>query len=182
MMQNARYVANLTRTCTLKKLRGDLSATNAEMKLRFRNSKSRNGWLYTNYSQNDCLDKTYIISGYLKAVEQLLYWIIPRTDGQAQIAISTNQGYVYVDVTSPDFCKATLGNMVYFLRDITNRGIFNSKLSSYALKTLSLVINEWVQKERNGYFHKHNIEKQSVVTEVRDFSLCCYFLILGAIK
>lgn len=139
-------------------------------------------WLYTNYSQNNCLDKTYIISGYLKAVEQLLYWIIPRTDGQAQIAISTNQGYVYVDVTSPDFCKATLGNMVYFLRDIANRGIFNSKLSSYALKTLSLVINEWVQKERNGYFHKHNIEKQSVVKEVRDFSLCCYFLILGAIK
>lgn len=44
MMQNARYAANLTRTCTLKKLRGDLSATNAEMKLRFRNSKSRNGY------------------------------------------------------------------------------------------------------------------------------------------
>ena len=139
-------------------------------------------WLYANYMHNDGLDKTYIVTGYLKALEQLLFWLIPKTANKAKINIAANGGFINIEVTSYEFYKATLGNMVYFLRDINNRKIYESTISRAALSTLTSVINEWVQKGRNGYFHKDNIEKREVIDDIRLLSISCYFLILGAIK
>ena len=112
-------------------------------------------WLYKNHMKNDLLDKTYVISA--------------------------PEGIKNISVDSPDFCKATLGNMVYFLRNINNRNVYFPGISKMSISGITLIINKWVQSERNGYFHKHNMSSLEKVTEIRNSTFLLYYLILGSL-
>lgn len=139
-------------------------------------------WLYRNHMKNDLLDKTYVITGYLKSIEQLLFAIIHKMDTVHTIGISASDGIKNVAVDSPDFYKATLGNMVYFLRNINNRNAFFPGLSKMSISGISLIINKWVQSERNGFFHKDNMSSLEKVTEIRNSTFLLYYLILGSLS
>lgn len=138
-------------------------------------------WLYKNHMKNDILDKTYVITGYLKSIEQLLFNVISTMDKLHTIGVSSPNGFKEVSVDSPEFFKATLGNMVHFLRNIDNKDIYPSGISKISMSGISLIISIWVQNERNGYFHKHNMSSIKKVNEIRSNTLLLYYLILGSL-
>ena len=138
-------------------------------------------WLYKNHMKNDLLDKTYVITGYLKSIEQLLFAVIGSMGASHTIGISSPDGIKMVTVDSPEFFKATLGNMVYFLKNINNRDVYHSGISKTSISGISLIINKWVQSERNGFFHKHNMSSIEKVNEIRSNTFLLYYLILGSL-
>ena len=131
--------------------------------------------------KNDLLDKTYVITGYLKSIEQLLFAVIGSMGASHTIGISSPDGIKMVTVDSPEFFKATLGNMVYFLKNINNRDVYHSGISKTSISGISLIINKWVQSERNGFFHKHNMSSIEKVNEIRSNTFLLYYLILGSL-
>jgi len=138
-------------------------------------------WLYNNNPINDILDNTYIITGYIKSVEQLLCWIISGFSSEYSISINTKNGIKVVSVDSDDFFKATLGNMLFFLKDFENRGIYLKGIKNYSINGLYRIINSWVQNERNGYFHKDNLSNIQELAKIRNRTFLVYFLLLGSI-
>lgn len=87
-----------------------------------------------------------------------------------------------IDVQSDDFYKATLGNMLYYLKAYSNRRIYRSNISNNAIKKSIEIIRTWIKVERNGYFHKHNIQSLERVKEIREGTFLLYFLLIGSIK
>lgn len=139
-------------------------------------------WLYKSNSKDNMLDKTYLVTGYIKSVEQLLSYIVKSQSSKYKIAVLDHGGLKEVPANSNESLHATLGNMVYFLKSFENRSIFFDGVSSKAIKTISSIIQEWIKNERNGYFHKHNINNLDKVDNIRNSTLLIYFLLLGSIK
>ena len=70
------------------------------------------------------MEKTYIVTGYIKSVEQLLSFIIRESaDPGDHIGIIGRGGIEEVDILSEDYYKATLGNMIYYLKSYSSRHI-----------------------------------------------------------
>lgn len=140
-------------------------------------------WLFDNLNGADSLEKTFVVSGYLKSVEQLLAYIIKRSAHENdQISVASSAVFSNVDILSDAFNKATLGNMVYHLRQRSSRHLFVGGLSGTAIRIVNAIVGEWVQHERNGYFHKHNIRSEQRVKEIRNKTYLLYFLILSALN
>ena len=68
-------------------------------------------WLYKMNRRDDKLDKTYIITGYIKSVEQLLSSIVQSQPDDYKIAIMNKDGFKEVPANSSESLSATLGNM-----------------------------------------------------------------------
>ena len=141
-------------------------------------------WLFQNYKKDNNLDKTYIIAGYVKSVEQLLYHIISSLNPNHSISLTNHKTNEKenVSVNSETFFNATLGNMVYFLKDVQNRDIYIEGLNSEVIQCIISIINRWVYKERNGYFHKHLLCDMRKVNTIRNRTFLLYYLILGGIR
>ena len=141
-------------------------------------------WLFQNQAKDNDLDKTYIIAGYVKSVEQLLYHVISSLDPTHAIALMNNKTKAkeMVPVNSEALFNATLGNMVYFLKDIQNKDIFVEGIDSDVIQCMISIINRWVYKERNGYFHKHLLCDMKKVYQIRNRTFLLYFFILGGIR
>lgn len=139
-------------------------------------------WLYNNNYISNLLDNTFYITGYVKSVEQLLCWIISGFSSDYSISINTTNGIKTVSIDSPDFFKATLGNMLFFLKNFENRAIYHSGIDPFAIQGLYKIINTWVQNERNGYFHKDNFSRKERIEAIRNRTFLVYFLLLGSIN
>lgn len=139
-------------------------------------------WLFNNYFYDDCLEKTYIVSGYLKSIEQLLRYCISKVGSDSEISIPTKGGFKSISIESTEFYKATLGNMIYFLKQYENKDIFSNTIGFSSIKTIISIINEWVQRERNGYFHKGNIDSVDTVESIRNRTMLLYHMILGSLN
>lgn len=140
-------------------------------------------WLYKNLNNNDLLEKTFIITGYMKSVEQLLAYVIKNTaDTKSKISVQSGGYLVNVDIHSENFYKATLGNMMYYLKDYENRKIYFEEITREAINKMMSIIREWINDERNGYFHKDNIQSVERVTEIRAKTFDLYFLVLSTLK
>jgi hypothetical protein len=138
-------------------------------------------WLFNNYFHDDCLEKTYIIAGYLKSIEQLLHYCIGRAGVNSEISIQMNGAFRSVRVESEDFFKATLGNMIHYLRQCESREAFSKKGTHASIKKITKIISKWSMKERNGYFHRHNVNDADRIRSVRDRTILLYCLIIGAL-
>lgn len=139
-------------------------------------------WLYNINQRDDKLDKTYIITGYIKSVEQLLSTIIQSQPDGYKIAIMNKGGFKEVPANSSESLSATLGNMVFFLKCFDNQGIFQDAITRKTVRAISGIIQEWIKHERNSYFHKDNIVDLNRVDQIRDCTIIIYFLLLGSIK
>lgn len=135
-------------------------------------------WLFQKQMKNDYLDKTYIVAGYFKSIEQLLAYCIRLVSGDSLIDIYSGRR---VAVSSADFAKATLGNMQHFIGDLSNRELFDSRLSNRTIVLLNKQLAQWIKQERNGYFHRDNIVDAEFIDKIRDATYNMYLLILGSL-
>jgi hypothetical protein len=120
-------------------------------------------WLFRNYFHNDCIEKTYVISSYLKSVEQLLAYSIYRSCSQ-------------------DFSRkrlGSLGNMTDYLK--YHHGVFNKSLDCASIPIIVDVIKKFGVKKRDVYFHKQNVRDTGVVRDVRNRTLLLYCIIVGSL-
>ena len=149
----------------------------------FCNSFITSEWLYDNLNIGSKLEKTYIVTGYIKSIEQLMSFLIrASSDEHSQIGIQGSNGIRNVDVQSDDFYSATLGNMMFYLNAYANRKIYKTNVSNNAIRKSIDIIRDWIKVERNGYFHKHNIQSVERVDEIRRKTYLLYFLLIGAIS
>lgn len=140
-------------------------------------------WLYDNLNVGSKLEKTYVVTGYIKSVEQLMTFLIRESsDDHSTIGICGGDGIKNVDVQSDDFLSATLGNMMYYLKAYSNRKIYKTGISNNAIKKSIDIIRDWIKVERNGYFHKHNLQSADRIAEIREKTYLLYFLLIGAIS
>ncbi len=140
-------------------------------------------WLFENLNNNDLLEKTYIVTGYIKSIEQLLFYMIKNSANSTdQIGILNRGEVIDVDINSPEFFLATLGNMTYYLRSYSSRHIYLDNLPQWLINNITFIVSDWVKKERNGYFHKDNVYSTERVAEIRGRTFLLYFLIVSAIK
>ena len=147
-----------------------------------RSSLLASEWLYKNMISNG-LEKTFLIAGYLKSVEQLLAFVIRNSNcgGGARIGVPGRAGYVDVDIQSEEFSRATLGNLAYFMNSVANRQMFLPGLRPRAIHSINCIIQQWINNERNGYFHRHNLDSAERVNSIRRRTYVLYFLILASI-
>lgn len=140
-------------------------------------------WLYDNLNVGAKLEKTYVVTGYIKSIEQLMIFLIRKSSNEhSTIGIQGTGGIKNVEVQSNEFFSATLGNMMYYLNAYTNRNIYINNISNNAIRKSVDIIRNWIKVERNGYFHKHNIQTVDRIKEVRKEIYLLYFLLIGAIS
>ena len=133
-------------------------------------------WNYHVYQLTDNLDMTGLVSGYLKSVEQLLHNIL-QISASKGISIKARDGrIVEYAIENEQQIDLTLGSLEAAIQH--NGHILD--VSPYMKRYLVDTISDWRDKQRNGYFHKHNLYSAEKVAEIRDKAIYLYFLILGS--
>lgn len=133
-------------------------------------------WFYNMYQLTENLDLTTVVSGYLKSIEQLLFAIIKLSEGTGITIKGKDKGVVELTKDNEDIIDTTLWALENVIK-------YNDKIlviNKYAKNCLLEIIDNWRGKQRNGYFHKHNLHSLDKVEEIRETALQLYFLILGS--
>lgn len=136
-------------------------------------------WLYKKYFSLDELDNTFIVAGFLKSIEQLL-WDIIFLVGQGRDIKG-----VSISEENQDEIDKTLGSLQYFLSNWSNDDLFQNSFGGgkhFVMNYLKKQISDWRKQYRNGYFHKHNLNDKDKIESIRDESYFLYLLILGTIR
>ena len=134
-------------------------------------------WLYRQHGAIANLDNTFVVAGYFKSIEQML-WDIISTVAVGKYIGSSRIGD---DVDKED---TMLGSLKKFLNYDSNKQLFNNAFkddAEYVQRYLNYQLDSWITKNRNGYFHKHNLNAEQVY-EIREQTYFLYFLILGSLK
>lgn len=132
-------------------------------------------WNYNMYLLTENLDLAGIVAGYLKSVEQLILNIIGFQTKQAFQIKAKYGGKVDFSTADEELIDSTLGSLEQVLKE--NSWMFD--VNNFAKRHIIDAIDDWRQKHRNGYFHKHNLQSIDKVREIRSQTLQLYFLILG---
>ena len=136
-------------------------------------------WLYKKYFTLEELDNTFIVSGFLKSIEQLL-WDVIFIVGQGR-----SIGGLPISAKYKDDIDKTLGSLERFITNYSNESLFQSNFGNSrksVMKYLKAQISDWRVRYRNGYFHKHNLEQKDRIEAIREETYFLYLLILGAIR
>ena len=139
-------------------------------------------WLFKKYVMLPEMDNTFIVSGYLKSVEQLL-WDILKIKGINRLIRTSNNSDASID--GSDDIDVTLGNIQYFLSDYDNRDLFDKSFKKNQRAVSCYFRNQlgrWRNYYRNGYFHKDNLQDIKLVEIIRNQTIYLYFLILGSLS
>ena len=135
-------------------------------------------WLYKKYVTLPEMDNTFIVAGYLKSIEQLL-WRIICIVGQGRAV----QGVIVAENNENDI-DTTLGSLQWFITDYANDDLFENAFETcthFVMNYLRAQLKDWKNKYRNGYFHKHNLKDESKIKKIRSETIYLHFLILGTI-
>lgn len=138
-------------------------------------------WNYKVYQMSERLDLTGVVAGYIKSIEQLLFAIFELVKDTG-ITILSKDKYSRDSRVIPyttehaSFADTTLGALEQAISH--NRQMLD--INEYARKYLVSVIRDWREKQRNGYFHKDNLQSVVAVNEIREKAILLYFLILGS--
>ena len=134
-------------------------------------------WLYKNYVKSKEMDNTFIVAGYLKSVEQLL-WKILTLKGCKEEFKGINPH------TGDDIIKNTLGDLEHFIGNYDNKKIYGKLFGNEVYNVqnyLNEVMKHWRKNYRNGYFHKDKINDPNNIKKIREETYFLYMLILGAL-
>lgn len=148
-------------------------------------------WLYETMKEAGKIDYTAVAMGYFKAVEQLMFEIIKRHVGEGRKL--KKKGRVlqeespYRDLTEENLnnktLDTTLGSLIGFLKYGQNENLFRDEIrSSKGAQSGILNIINQAKGDRNGYFHKDNIDDWDKIQKARVLSYVILFLLLGAYK
>lgn len=134
-------------------------------------------WLYRQHGSIANLDNTFVVAGYFKSIEQMLWGII------STVAVGKYIGSSRIgdEVDKED---TMLGSLKKFLNYDSNTRLFNNAFrddAKYVQRYLNYQLDNWITNQRNGYFHKHNLNAEQVY-EIREQTYFLYFLILGSLK
>lgn len=135
-------------------------------------------WNFNMYMLTENLDLTSIVTGYLKSVEQLIWTIIGFQDKQPFKIKAKGGGLIEFSADDESIIDSTLGSLEQVLKK--NPWMFD--VNEFAKRYMVDAIDDWREKHRNGYFHKHNLQTKVKVEEIRAQTLQLYFLILGGCK
>lgn len=133
-------------------------------------------WFYTMYQLTENLDLTNIVAGYLKSIEQLLFAVIQLSEDTGITIKSKGRDIVQFSKENDDIIDTTLGSLEQVIAH--NGRILD--VNRYAKEYIVEAIDDWRDKQRNGYFHKHNLHDTEKVDEIREKAFQLYFLILGS--
>lgn len=134
-------------------------------------------WLYRQHSTMANLDNTFMVAGYLKSIEQILWDII------STVAVGKYIGSSRIGDDDVDKNDTMLGSLKCFLNYSSNQELFNTAFgedAKHVQRYLNYQLDSWITKNRNGYFHKHNMSEEQV-GEIRKQTYFLYFLILGSL-
>lgn len=146
--------------------------------LPFADSFVSSEWFYTVDHKTDALEKTGVVSGYLKSIEQLLRHLtdLAKDEGR-EISLWKGSDPIPLSSDCDEADKRNLGALQYFLSDNTNRDLFC--ISNRSRRLLINKLGRWRDDNRNGLFHFDNIHDEGKVDEIRRQTRFLYFLILG---
>lgn len=136
-------------------------------------------WLIKKYFSLPEMDNTFIVAGYLKSIEQLLWSIIHIIGQGRQIRGITIENDNAGDIDT------TLGSLQHFIANFDNDDLFENvfgRSTHFIMNYLRNQLSDWRKKYRNGYFHKHNLEDKERIDAIRDETFFLYLLILGTIS
>lgn len=133
-------------------------------------------WFYTMYQLTENLDLTGVVSGYLKSIEQLIFAIISLPRTEVVTIKSKDRDVVEFNNDNMDIIDTTLWSLEQVLRH--NSSMLD--INGYAKRHLVETIDDWREKQRNGYFHQHNLHSTEKIDEIREKAMYLYFLILGS--
>lgn len=137
-------------------------------------------WLYEKYSSQVKLDNTFLVAGYIKSIEQLLWQVIYIIARGRQIG---PPGHIETIGEEAEEIRATLENICYFIKrnmDLCDDD-FNRSHRRLIIDYLVKYVSDYKDNCRNGYFHKDNMSQEKV-DEIRDKAYILYYLILGIFK
>jgi hypothetical protein len=155
--------------------RYELLLSNADFAKSFLTSE----WLYKKYVTLDKLDNTFIVAGYLKSIEQLLWDIIVLTGVGRKIKD------VKITTKEDNTIDKTLGALEWFIGSWYNSNLYLNSFvgdKNEVVDYLRAQIADWRANRRNGYFHKHELSHKKNVDLIREETWFLYFLILGSLK
>lgn len=138
-------------------------------------------WLYKKYFSLAELDNTFIVAGYLKSIEQML-WDIIYILGQGR---AIGRDAITIEKDNVSDIDTTLGSLQFFIANYSNEDLFESAFGygkGYVRNYLKVQLNDWRDEYRNGFFHKDNLNDKSKIDTIREETYFLYFLILGSIS
>lgn len=148
-------------------------------------------WLYNSLKQSaGFIDLTAISMGYFKAIEQFMYDFVglhtSEKDGKRrEIPFFNDQGEYWLHFTDAlhmDKKKSiTLGNLAKFLKNRNNLDLLINGIDTTTIDVLRDVLSK-VSDQRNGYFHKDNIDDWKKIKKARALAHAVFFLMLGAYR
>ena len=147
--------------------------------LPFADSFVSSEWFYKVDHETDALEKTGVVSGYLKSIEQLLRHLTDLAKDEGR-TITLWKGADAVPLVSgcDEADKRNLGALQTFLSDDTNRDLFC--VNDRSRRLLVDKLGRWREDNRNGLFHFDNIHGGCKVNKIRRQTRFLYFLILGS--
>ena len=151
----------------------------------FANAFMTSEWLYKKYIALADLDNTFIVAGYLKSIEQLLWDIIYLKGQGSQIKKKGNRDTVILDDNNLEIIDTTLGSLEKFLKEYADDSIFEASFggnTSFILNYLKKQLSTWHTKNRNGYFHKDNLRNLESIETIRNATIFLHFLVMGSIS
>lgn len=148
-------------------------------------------WLYDSLKQSaGFIDLTAISMGYFKAIEQFMYDFVglhtSEKDGKRREIPFFNDQREYwqhfTDATHIDKKKSlTLGNLAKFLKNRSNLDLLRIGIEITTIDVLRDVLSK-VSDQRNGFFHKENIDDWEKIEKARALAHAVFFLMLGAYR
>ena len=132
-------------------------------------------WMMSVYQLSENIDMTGVVAGYLKSIEQLLLAIAKlNIDTGKKIRLRT-QEYSDFSTENENQIDTSLGSITVFFKN--NGDLLD--VNHYAKNYITKIIDDWREKQRNGYFHEDNLHDIDKVYEIREKALLLYYLILG---
>ena len=141
-------------------------------------------WLYDTMKEAGRIDYTAVAMGYFKAIEQLMFALVKRHIGEGRtLKKKGSRGYDPLTQANldADNLDTTLGALIGFLKYYSNRDLFIPEIRNVdAACDGILEIIDLAKEDRNGYFHKDNIDDWSKIEDARVLSYLILALLLGA--
>ena len=147
--------------------------------LPFADSFVSSEWFYRVDHETDALEKTGVVSGYLKSIEQLLRHLtdLAKDEGR-EISPWKDADTVPLASNCDEADKRNLGALQNFLSEDTNRDLFC--VNDRSRRLLIDKLGRWREDNRNGLFHFDNVHGRGKVEKIRWQTRFLYFLILGS--
>ena len=145
-------------------------------------------WLYDTMKTAGKIDYAAVSMGYFKAVEQLMFGIIKRHVGEGRTLCKSRHVHSpnkYIDLSEMNLLNGaidtSLGSLIAFLKYARNRDLLlnNIRTDTAVINAINSIFDH-VREDRNGYFHKDNIEKWDLIEEARSLAYVTMILLIGA--